>query len=71
MEVVDDPSPLRVVSLPGHPDADAQGNVAFPNVDLSLEMVNLVTAARAYEANVKAAQSFVQMSQQALSILRG
>jgi flagellar basal-body rod protein FlgC len=70
-EIVNDPSPFHVVFMPGHPDADAQGNVRFPNVKLPLEMVNLVTASRAYEANVRAAQSFVQMSQQALTILRG
>jgi flagellar basal-body rod protein FlgC len=70
-EVVDDPLPFKVVSLPGHPDADADGNVRMPNVDIPIEMVNLVTASRAYEANVRAAQSFVQMSQQALTIVRG
>ncbi len=69
-DVVDDESPFPVVSMPGHPDADAQGNVRLPNVQLPLEMVNLVTASRAYEANVRAAQSFIQMSQQALTILR-
>lgn len=70
-EVVDDPTPFPVVHLPGHPDADAEGNLRLPNVEVPLEMVNLVTAARAYEANVRASQSFLQMSQQALSILRG
>jgi flagellar basal-body rod protein FlgC len=70
VEVVDDPTPARVVSMPGHPDADAQGNVSLPNVDLPMEMVNLVTATRAYEANVRTAQAFVQMSQQALAIVR-
>jgi flagellar basal-body rod protein FlgC len=70
VEVVDDPTPPRVVSMPGHPDADAQGNVSLPNVDLPMEMVNLVTASRAYEANVRTAQAFVQMSQQALAIVR-
>jgi flagellar basal-body rod protein FlgC len=69
-DVVDDESPFPVVSMPGHPDADAQGNVRLPNVQLPMEMVNLVTASRAYEANVRAAQAFVQMSQQAMAILR-
>jgi flagellar basal-body rod protein FlgC len=69
-DVVDDPSPFPVVSMPGHPDADADGNVRLPNVQLPIEMVNLVTASRAYEANVRAAQAFVQMGQQALGILR-
>ena len=70
-DVIDDPSPFPVVYMPGHPDADGQGNVRLPNVEIPVEMVNLVTASRAYEANVRAAQSFVQMSQQALSIVRG
>lgn len=70
-EIVDDPTPFEVINIPGHPDADAQGNVLMPNVRLPLEMVNLVTASRAYEANVRAAQSFVQNAQQALTILRG
>ena len=43
----------------------------MPNVSLPIEMVNLITATRAYEANLKAAQSFVEMNQQALSIVRG
>jgi len=71
VDIVDDPTPFLVVSLPGHPDADEQGNVQMPNVEIPIEMVNLITASRAYEANVRAAQSFVQMSQQALSIVRG
>lgn len=70
-EIVDDPTPFTVVLMPGHPDADAEGNLRLPNVELPLEMVNLVTAGRSYEANVRAAQSFVQNSQQALNILRG
>ena len=37
---------------PGHPDADAEGYVAYPNVDLSIEYVNALEASRAYEANV-------------------
>src|SRR5262245_41785030 len=70
VEVVDDPRPFQVVYVPGHPDADGNGNVRMPNVEIPIEMVNLVTASRAYEANVRAGQSFTQMSQQALSILR-
>lgn len=71
VEVVDDPSEFPQVYLPGHPDADAEGNVRFPNVQIPMEMVNLVTASRAYEANVRAGQTFFQMGQQALSLLRG
>jgi flagellar basal-body rod protein FlgC len=66
-----DPSELRIVHQPGHPDADAEGNVQFPNVHLPMEMVNLITASRSYEANVRAAQLFRQMSEEALALLRG
>ncbi len=69
--VVDDSSELPKRHSPGHPDADADGFVTMPNVNLPIEMVNLITTTRAYEANLKAAQSFVDMNQQALSIVRG
>lgn len=71
VDVVEDPSPLQRVYMPGHPDADREGFVSMPNVELPVEMVNLITAARAYEANLKAAQTFRQMNEQALALLRG
>jgi flagellar basal-body rod protein FlgC len=66
----DDPSPLHRVLNPGHPDADADGFVTMPNVDLPVEMVNLITASRAYEANLRALQTFRQMAEQALTLMR-
>jgi len=48
---VDDDSELRKVYEPAHPDADADGYVSYPNVDVVLEMVDLIAASRAYEAN--------------------
>lgn len=66
-----DPSPLRVMHDPDHPDADADGNVYLPNVSLPREMVDLMTASRAYEANLKSMQMFRSMAEQALSLLRG
>ena len=51
-EVKTDMSPLPKRFEPGHPDADAQGYVAYPNIDLSIEYVNALEASRAYEANV-------------------
>ena len=69
--IVDDVSEMPRRYEPGHPDADSEGFVTMPNVNLPMEMVNLITATRAYEANLKAAQSFIDMNQQALSILRG
>ncbi|HEX4612120.1 MAG TPA: flagellar basal body rod protein FlgC [Urbifossiella sp.] len=70
VDVVEDPSELPRVYTPGHPDADAEGFVRMPNVQLPIEMVNLITAARAYEANLRAAQTFRQMNEQALGLLR-
>lgn len=69
--VVDDPSDLERVFNPGHPDADDEGYVMMPNVHLPIEMVNLITASRAYEANLRVLQSFRQMAEQSLSLLRG
>jgi flagellar basal-body rod protein FlgC len=69
--VVDDMSEMPRRYEPGHPDADPEGFVTMPNVNLPMEMVNLITATRAYEANLKAAQNFVDMNQQALAIVRG
>lgn len=71
VELVEDQSELPRVYLPGHPDADAEGFVRMPNVQLPIEMVNLITASRAYEANLRAAQTFRQMNEQALGLLRG
>jgi len=69
--IEDDPSDFVRVYQPGHPDADADGYVLYPNVSLPLEMVNLLTASRAYEANLKVLQTFRQMMEQALVLLRG
>jgi flagellar basal-body rod protein FlgC len=70
VDVVDDNSEFPRVYNPGHPDADAEGFVSMPNVHLPVEMVNLITASRAYEANLKALQMFRQMREQALTIAR-
>lgn len=69
--MVADQSELPRVYNPGHPDADADGFVAMPNVNLPVEMVNLITASRAYEANLRVAQSFLELSQSALALTRG
>jgi len=69
--IEEDPSEFQRVYNPGHPDADADGFVFLPNVQLPLEMVNLITASRAYEANLRAMQSYRQMAEQALVLLRG
>jgi flagellar basal-body rod protein FlgC len=53
-DVVDDPRPFETRFEPGHPDADAQGYVAYPNVNATEEMANLVEGSRSYEANLAA-----------------
>lgn len=68
--VVEDPSPLRRIYDPGHPDADAEGYVTLPNVDPVEEMVNLVAATRAYEANVAAFNAAKEMALRALELGR-
>ena len=68
--IVDDTSDFPVVYNPGHPDANGNGYVSMPNVNLPLEMVNLITANRGYEANLKVLQAFRQQADQALSIIR-
>jgi flagellar basal-body rod protein FlgC len=66
-----DQSPFVKIHAPGHPDADKEGNVMMPNVKLPNEMVDLITASRSYEANLKALTSFKQMIEQTLSLLQG
>jgi flagellar basal-body rod protein FlgC len=68
--VVQDATPLKRVYDPGHPDADAQGYVSMPNVDTVTEMVDLISASRAYEANVTAMQAAKQMFSRTLELLR-
>ena len=57
--------PVRI-KMPGHPNADAQGFVSFPNVNPIFEMTDLLSASRAYEANLQASRVFRQMVEQAL-----
>jgi flagellar basal-body rod protein FlgC len=71
VELVEDPTELPLVYMPGHPEADANGMVRMPNVNLPLEMVNLLTASRAYEANLRASQTFRTLNEQALILIRG
>ena len=63
-----DPSPAKQVYDPGHPDADAKGYVAMPNITLVNEMVDMISASRAYEANVAAINSAKSMANKALEI---
>jgi flagellar basal-body rod protein FlgC len=66
----EDEGPGRRVYLPSHPDADASGFVTLPNVNPIHEVVNLLSASRAYEANATAVDTLKTMAQRALDIAR-
>lgn len=67
--VVDDPTPFPQVYNPGHPDANADGYVAMPNVNPISETVDMLAAARAYEANVTALNATKRLIARARSII--
>lgn len=69
-EIVEDKSAFKKVYNPGHPDADKQGYVSLPNVNTVSEMVNMISATRAYEANVTAINAAKSMLNKALEIGR-
>ena len=69
-EITTDPSAFREVYDPGHPDADENGIVQMPNVDTVTEMVNMISATRAYDANVTAMNGTKSMALKALEIGR-
>ena len=66
-----DTRPGQMVYEPGHPDANGQGYVEYPNVNAVEEMVNMITASRAYEAGVASLDSIKQMARSAIDIGRG
>lgn len=66
--VREDSNPGQMVYDPGHPDANAQGYVEYPNVNVVTEMVNMMTASRAYEAGVTSIESLKSMARAALKI---
>jgi flagellar basal-body rod protein FlgC len=68
--IVDDKDPLRRVYDPGHPDADAEGYVLMPNVNPVSEMVDLIDASRAYQANVTALQTTKTAFTKTIELLR-
>ena len=67
---VEDESPLKQVYWPSHPDADEKDFVHFPNIDAVTEMVNMMDAIRAYEANITVFNSSKEMIKKALEIGR-
>ena len=66
----DQQSPLRLEYDPGHPHANAEGIVSYPNINLVKEFVNALGASRAYEANIAALNSSKAIAENALEILR-
>ena len=68
--IATDQSPDKLVYDPSHPDADANGYVHMPNIEVVKEMVDMMAASRAYEANVTAIQEARQMGGAVLGLLR-
>ena len=66
--VVEDPSPFRRRYDPSHPDSDSQGFVSMPNVDTPQEMVDMLSASRAYQANLTAIGLIRELVQKALEL---
>jgi flagellar basal-body rod protein FlgC len=66
--VGEDGAPGRLVYEPGHPDANAEGYVEYPNVEVIREMVDLMAASRAYEANITVLNATKSMLRKALEI---
>jgi flagellar basal-body rod protein FlgC len=66
--IIDDPTPLPKVYMPGHPKADAKGMVEMPNVNPLDEMVDMMTASRSYQANLQAIQTGRSMFEESLKI---
>jgi flagellar basal-body rod protein FlgC len=69
-QIVQDTSPDRLVYDPAHPDADRNGYVHMPNIDVVKEMVDMIAASRAYQANVTAIQEARAMGSAALGLLK-
>jgi flagellar basal-body rod protein FlgC len=68
--VASDRSPFRTKYQPGHPAADASGNVKYPNVNSLVEMTDMRDAQRTYEANVNIISATRRMLQRTIEILK-
>jgi len=69
-DIVEDESPFKRVFNPAHPDANSEGYLLKPNVDLIVESTNMLMARRAFEANIAAIKAVRQMALKALEIGR-
>jgi len=67
-QILEDQNPPRMQYDPAHPDANAQGYVAMPNVNVIEEMADMINATRSYEANVTAVQAAKSMAMKTLEI---
>lgn len=67
-EIIEDKSAFKLQYDPGNPDADENGYIKLPNVDVLNEMVDLISATRSYEANVTALNASKSMAMKALEI---
>ena len=65
-----DPSPFNSRFEPGHPHANAQGYVDYPNVNPTIEMVDMISISRSYEADLAVVKSAKQMISQTMDLLR-
>ena len=69
-EVIQDGREPLMRYIPGHPDADAQGYVAFPRINPAEDMVDLVSASRGFQANVAAISAVKDMINRSIDLLR-
>ena len=67
--VIEDQSAPKKVYEPGHPDADKEGYVAYPNINVVATMTDLMSASRLYQANITAIETARKMSADAREIL--
>lgn len=70
VQITEDQNPPRLQYDPSHPDANGEGYVAYPNVNVVEEMADMIAATRAYEANVTATQAAKSMALKTLEISR-
>jgi len=68
VDIIEDQKPFKKSFEPGHPDADANGVVTLPNVDVAIEMVDMISAARSYESNITVLNTAKNMATKALDI---
>lgn len=69
--ILEDESPPRLVYEPGHPEADEQGFISYPNINVANEMVDMIGATRAYEANATVIEAAKDLAEKAMEIGRG